>query len=67
MIKKLYEKSEIWFAVVWIIAYCVLASVGDNLSVSMGILKSITLPILMVLSAILFLFVKQNGLSDALS
>ena len=24
MMKKLYEKSEIWFAVAWIIAYCVL-------------------------------------------
>ena len=32
MLKKLYQKSQIWFAVAWIIAYVVLASLGDNLS-----------------------------------
>jgi membrane protease YdiL (CAAX protease family) len=64
MIKKLYEKSEIWFAVAWIITYCVLSSIGDNMSASVGVLKSITLPILMVLTAILYLFVKKNGLTE---
>lgn len=64
MIKKLYEKSEIWFAVAWIIAYCVLTSIGDNMSASVGILKIITLPILIVLTVILYLFVKKNGLSE---
>ena len=63
MIKQLYEKSEIWFAVVWIIAYVVLASTGDNISVDIGILKIVTLPILIILSVILVLFVKKNGLS----
>ena len=64
MIKKLYEKSEIWFAVAWIIAYVVLASTGDNISADIGILKIVTLPILIILSVILFLFVKRNGLSE---
>ena len=64
MIKKLYEKSEIWFAVAWIIAYCVLTSIGDNMSASVGVLKIITLPILIVLTVILYLFVKKNGLSE---
>ena len=64
MMKKLYEKSEIWFAVAWIIAYCVLASIGDNISMSVGVMKSVTLPILIVLSAALYLFVKKNGLSE---
>lgn len=64
MIKKLYEKSEIWFAVAWIITYCVLSSIGDNMSASVGVLKSITLPILVVLTVILYLFVKKNGLSE---
>ena len=63
MVKKLYEKSEIWFAVAWIIAYVVLASIGDNISADIGILKVATLPILIILSVILFLFVKRNGLS----
>lgn len=58
----LYQKSEIWFAMVWIIAYCVLASVGDSLSASIGMQKIVTLPILLVLSVILFVFVKKNQL-----
>ena len=62
MIKKLYEKSEIWFAVLWIIAYVLLASVGDNLSTKLGILKIVTFPILITLSILLFYFVKKNGL-----
>ncbi len=62
MMKKLYEKSEIGFAVAWIIAYCVFASIGDNLSASIGVLKIVSLPILIVLSVILFLFVKKNQL-----
>ena len=62
IMKTLYYKCEIWFAVVWIIAYCVLASIGDNLSDGIGIQKIITLPILIVLSAILLLFVRKNQL-----
>lgn len=64
MIKKLYEKSEIWFAIAWIIAYVVFASMGDNISANIGVLKIVTLPILIVLSVILFLFVKEHGLSE---
>lgn len=63
MVKKVYEKSEICFAVAWIIAYVVLASIGDNISADIGILKVATLPILIILSVILFLFVKRNRLS----
>ena len=64
MIKKLYEKSEIWFAVAWIIVYVVLASIGDNMSIDIGVLKVVTLPILIILSVILLLFVKRNGLYE---
>ena len=42
-LKKLYDKSPLWFAVAWIIAYCVLMSVGDALSALLGIDKSVTL------------------------
>lgn len=58
--RKFYEKSEIWFAVTWIIVYCVLASIGDNLSASVGVLKSITLPVLLVLSIVIIVFLKKN-------
>ena len=62
--KKLYAKSEIWFAVAWIIAYVVLASAGDNISADLGIEKIVTLPILIALSAILYFFVRKNGLTE---
>ena len=65
MLKKLYEKSRILFAVAWILAYVVLASAGDNLSRDLGMEKSITLPILMALSAILYGFLRKNGLTAA--
>ena len=64
MLKKLYGKSEIWFAVAWIIAYVVLASAGDNISADFGIEKIVTLPILIALSAILYFFVRKNGLTE---
>ena len=64
MIKKLYDKSEIWFAVVWIITYVALVSVGDNLSANVGILKIVTLPILAVLSMIMYFFVSKNDLAE---
>ena len=64
MLKKLYAKSEIWFAVAWIIAYVVLASTGDNISADLGIGKIVTLPILIAMSAILYFFVRTNGLTE---
>lgn len=64
MLKKLYDKSEIWFAAAWIIAYVVLASAGDNVSEDLGIPKILTLPILIILSATLYIFVRNNGLTE---
>ena len=64
ILKKLYDKSKIWFAVGWIVAYCVLMSVGDGLSAAVGIEKSITLVIGILLSAVLLLFLKKNGLFE---
>lgn len=60
--KELYRKSEIWFALVWIIAYCVLMSIGDSLSAAIGIEKIVTLPIMVIFSVILFGFVRNNQL-----
>ena len=62
MLKKLYDKSNIWFAVVWIVAYCVLMSVGDSLSALIGVEKSVTLLIGALLSLILIVFLKKNDL-----
>ncbi len=63
MMKKIYEKSELCFAIGWIIAYIVLASWADNLSLEIGVSKVITAPVLMFLSVCLYLFVKANGLA----
>ena len=62
--KKLYEKSELWFALVWIAAYIVLVSAGDNLSAGAGIMKIVTLPILILLSVVLLVFLKKNQLLE---
>ena len=56
--KKLYDKSHIWFAVLWIIAYCLLMSLGDSLSTAVGIEKSVTFLIGSGLSAGLWFFLK---------
>lgn len=62
--KKLYLKSELSFAIVWIVAYCILLSLGDNISESIGITKAVTLPIAAALSLILFIYIKKNGLTE---
>ena len=62
--KKLYEKSELWFALAWIIGYVVLASTGDNISAGLGIDKIVTLPILIAMSLSLYFFVRKNGLTE---
>ena len=64
MLKKLYEKSELWFALAWIIGYVVFASIGDNISADLGIDKIVTLPILVAMSAILYCFVRKNSLTE---
>ncbi|MBE6671456.1 MAG: CPBP family intramembrane metalloprotease [Ruminococcaceae bacterium] len=64
MLKKLYDKSKIWFAVMWIVSYCVLMSVGDSLSVMLGVEKSVTFAVGLALSFVLLLFLKKNGMFE---
>ncbi len=65
MFKKLYDKSKILFAVAWIIAYCVLMSAGDALSATVGMQKSVTLAVGLLLSAELFVFLRRHALLTA--
>lgn len=60
--KKLYKKDELWFAVLWIGLYVVGFSLGDGFSEKLGMPKLLTCAVGLVLSAVLFRFVKQNGL-----
>ena len=62
MLKKLYDKSRILFAVLWIASYCVLMSAGDALSAMLGMEKSVTLAVGLLLSAVLLLFLKKHEL-----
>ena len=64
MIKKLYEKSKLWFALAWIIAYCVLMSAGDSISAAVGTEKSVTLAVGVLLSAALLLFFRKHDLFE---
>lgn len=60
---KLYKKSEISFAIAWIVAYVVLSSLADQLSESIGIVKSLTAVLHLVMSLILYFWIRKNNLS----
>ena len=60
---KLYQKSEITFAILWIVAYVVLTSIADQLSEAVGVIKSVTAPLHVVMSLILFFWIRNNHLS----
>lgn len=62
MLKRLFEKNELLFAIGWIGVYCIAMSLGDVLSEGVGVACSVTLPVAAVLSGVLFLFLKRNGL-----
>lgn len=60
--KRLYEKSEIGFAIMWIIIYVVGSSIADNVSLIIGIEKSVTFAWNVLLTVLLYRFVKKNEL-----
>lgn len=62
MLKRLYDKSETAFAILWIAAYVVLFSVADGLSSRLGIQKSITALVGTVFVALLVLWIKKHDL-----
>lgn len=60
--KHFFDKSPIWFAVVWIIVYVLAFSNADALSEEMGVPKLLTVLIGLVLTAVLLLFLRRYGL-----
>ena len=60
--KKLFHKSELWFAIVCIILYVVGSSAADRISEDIGVAKSITLAFHLILSVCLFVFLRRNQL-----
>lgn len=61
---KLYQKSEISFAVLWIVMYVILSSFADQISESIGITKSVTALLHIIMSLILFFWIKNNHLTE---
>jgi len=61
--KKLYEKSELGFALLWIGLYVVLLSLADGLSAKLGTEKLITAPLCLLMTALLAGWVWKNGLA----
>lgn len=62
--KKLYNKNEVTFSIVWIILYVVFLSIADSVSESLGTAKLITAPLCILMTAFLFFWLKKNNLME---
>jgi len=61
-LNKLYRKSEIGFSIFWIIAYIVGSSMADQVSESIGITKSVTFAVHLIMSVVTFVWIRKNHL-----
>lgn len=62
--KKLYEKNEVTFAIVWIVIYCVLQSLANSLNEEIGISYSASAVLCIIQAVIIFVFIQKNGLME---
>ena len=60
--KKLYEKNELTFAIVWIVIYCVLQSLANPLNEMIGIEYSASAEFCILQAVVLFAFIRKNNL-----
>ena len=60
----LYQKNELTFSLVWIVSYVVLCSIAENISAHLGIVKIITAPLCVVMTAFLAVWIVKNGLGE---
>lgn len=60
--KKLYEKNELTFAIVWIVVYCVLQSFANPLNEMIGIAYSASAVFCILQAIVLFTFIRKNNL-----
>lgn len=60
--KKLYEKSELTFAIVWIVVYCVLQSVANPINKIIGVEYLASAVFCVLQTIVLFVFIKKNDL-----
>ena len=62
--KKIYEKSELRFAIIWIVIYCVLQSLANSINEAIGVEYSASAVLCLIQAVILFLFIWKNNLSE---
>lgn len=60
--KKLYEKNELAFAIVWIVVYCVLQSLANPLNKAIGIEYAASAAFCVLQTIVLFAFIRKNDL-----
>ncbi len=60
--KKLYEKNELTFAIVWIVVYCILQSLANPLNKTIGIEYSASAVFCILQVIVLFTFIQKNNL-----
>ena len=60
--KKLYEKSELTFAIIWIAVYCVLQSLANPLNERIGIEYAASAVFCILQAVVLFAFFRKNNL-----
>lgn len=62
--KRLYEKNELTFSLIWIVTYVVLFSVADSISLDLGTAKIITVPVCLLMTIFLAVWIAKNGLCE---
>ena len=60
--KKLYEKNELTFAIVWIVVYCVLQSLANPLNKVIGVAYAASAVFCVLQTVALFTFIRKNNL-----
>ena len=60
--KKLYEKNELTFAIIWIVVYCGLQSLANTINKVIGIEYAVSAAFCVVQVIILFAFIRKNNL-----
>ena len=60
--KKLYEKNELTFAIVWIVVYCVLQSLATPFNKVIGIEYAASAVFCILQAIVLFAFIRKNNL-----
>ena len=60
--KKLYEKNELNFAIVWIVVYCVLQSLANPLNKAIGVAYAASSAFCVLQTVVLFAFIRKNNL-----